>query len=403
MAAMENLEGILLLLGAAVLVAILMRTGLGRVGLPALVGYLLLGFCLRLADARWDLLSEQGYEIFHFLAKLGLFALLFRVGLKGNLAGLLGQLKRASVVWTGDVLISGLVGFLVAYFLLSAGLITSLIVAAALTATSVGVSVSVWQDAGQINSPKGQLLTDVAELDDLTGVMLLALLSAVLPAMHSGSQGAIWPVVASTLVWVLLKLALVIGTCLLFSRYVERPVTEILFRSSASPSPTLGVVGIALMIAAVAALLGLSLAIGAFLAGLAFSRDPRETEVESSFEGLYEFFAPFFFIGIGLRIEPGALAGPVGAGFILLLAAILGKLVGVFFTAASMTGKTGAMLLAVSMIPRAEIAMVIMQQGQDLGNWAVPADAFAAMVVVSAGTCMLTPLVLRPMLNRWGA
>lgn len=63
-------------------------------------------------------------------------------------------------------------------------------------------------------------------------------------------------------------------------------------------------------------------------------------------------------------------------------------------------GYHGAVLLGISMIPRAEIAMILMWQGQALGPAVVPAAAFAAMVFVTATTCILTPFVLRPMLAR---
>jgi len=384
-----------------VIAALTARAVSGRVGLPSLLGYLLLGFVLRLADQSWGLLSSNSYDAYHFLAKLGLFALLFKVGLKSNLGGLLKQLRRAAGVWTGDVLCSGGMGFLAAYLLLDLEPIPSAVVAVALTATSVGVSVAVWQNAGVLDSPDGQLLTDVAELDDMTGIALMALLFSLLPVLQADSGQALWPLVGSTLGFVLLKLGAVLGVCAVFSRYFERTVTQMLFRSLNLPGPMLGVAGIGMLIAALAAVLGLSLAIGAFLAGLAFSRDPKEHQLESSFEGLYEFFSPFFFIGIGLNVDPDVAIGGLSYGVPLLFAAILGKWVGVFLTAWATTPKTGAFLLGLSMVPRAEIALVIMQRGRDLGDWAVPSRAFAAMVVVSAGTCALAPLALGPLLRRW--
>jgi Kef-type K+ transport system membrane component KefB len=394
-------EGTLLWLGATVIAALLTRAVLGRARLPSVLGYLLLGFALRLADQGWGLFSANSYDAFQFLAKLGLFALLFNVGLKSNLGGLLSQLRRAAGVWTGDVLASGGLGFLAAFFVLGLGPIPSSVVAVALTATSVGVSVAVWQSAGALDSPDGQLLTDVAELDDMTGIALMALLFSLLPAIHAGSDHSLWPLVGSTVGLVLLKLTAVIAACAAFSRYFERRVTRTLFHSLDLPGPMVCVAGIGLLIAGLAAVLGLSLAIGAFLAGLAFSRDPKEHELEASFEGLYEFLSPFFFVGIGLNVDPGVALGALGYGLPLLAVAIAGKWIGVFFTAWITTPATGALLLGLSMIPRAEIALVIMQRGRELGNWAVPPEAFAAMVVVSAGTCALAPLALFPLLRRW--
>ena len=394
-------EGTLLWLGATVIAALTARALLGRIGLPSILGYLLLGIVLRVADRQWGLLSSNSYEAFHFLAALGLFALLFKVGLKSNLRGLLGQLRRAAGVWTGDVLLSGALGFVTAYFLLGFEPIPSAVVAVALTATSVGVSVAVWQNAGALDTPDGQLLTDVAELDDMTGIALMALLFSLLPAIHGGSDRALWPLVGTTVGLVLLKLAVVIAVCAVSSRYLERPITRTLFHSLDLPGPMVGVAAIGMLVAALAAVLGLSLAIGAFLAGLAFSRDPKEHQLASSFEGLYEFFSPFFFIGIGLNVDPDVAARGLGYGLPLLLAAYLGKQLGVFLTAWFTTPAAAAALLGLSMVPRAEIALVIMQRGRDLGDWAVPAEAFGAMVVVSAGTCALAPLALHPLLRRW--
>ena len=111
--------------------------------------------------------------------------------------------------------------------------------------------------------------------------------------------------------------------------------------------------------------------------------------------------SPFFFIGIGLNVNPNLLVSALGLGLILLLGAFLGKFVGhgapTWFT----LGGSGAVLLGLSMAPRAEIAMIIMEQGLKLGPWAVPPEVYAAMVMVSAATCALPPLVVRPLLRRW--
>jgi hypothetical protein len=64
-------------------------------------------------------------------------------------------------------------------------------------------------------------------------------------------------------------------------------------------------------------------------------------------------------------------------------------------------GWAGAFLLSVSMVPRAEIAMVIMQRGLNQGDWAVPANVFSGMVVVAAVTAIGTPIVLRRVLRHW--
>ena len=127
----------------------------------SLIGFLILGFLLRIVDSHWFFLSDEATGIFDFLATVGIIFLLFRVGLESNLPGLRRQLKPASVIWGGNILFSGILGYIMAYFALGLDLVPSLFVAVALTATSVAISVGVWQEAKSIKSPTGELLVDV--------------------------------------------------------------------------------------------------------------------------------------------------------------------------------------------------------------------------------------------------
>ena len=79
---------------------------------------------------------------------------------------------------------------------------------------------------------------------------------------------------------------------------------------------------------------------------------------------------------------------------VLLIAAIIGKVVGTGLPAIRYAGLSGAMFIGVSMVPRAEIAMLVMKEGLSLGQWAVSSDIFAAMSLVTIGTVIITPLAL---------
>ncbi|MGF1540462.1 MAG: cation:proton antiporter [Pleurocapsa sp.] len=397
----EVLSLAILLVGVAITLAILIKSGLERIGIPALVGYLALGFLLRLMDSQIHFLSVEAQEIFQFLAEVGIISLLFRVGLESNLAGLIRQLSRASRIWTGDVFFSAALGFITAYWLLGQALIPSLFIAIALTATSVGVSVSVWQEQQALRSPNGELLLDVAEMDDISAVILMALLFSLAPVMRESNLDSLFPVMITTTGVFLVKAVVFGAFCWLFSRYFEKKLTHWFYQIEPPPEPMLEVVGISFIIAALAGLLGFSVAIGAFFAGLVFSRDPEAVKFDTSFGSIYEFFTPFFFIGIGLQIVPNALISGLGMGMLLLVAAIVGKLIGAGIPALLTTNLQGATLIGVSMIPRAEISTIVMQKGLSLGDWAVPPHAFAAMVVVSAVTSTLVPILLRSLLQGW--
>jgi Kef-type K+ transport system membrane component KefB len=287
-----------------------------------------------------------------------------------------------------------------AAYLLGLGWLTSLVLGVALTATSVGVTAGVWQQSGHLDSEQGRLLIDTAELDDISGVVLMALLFAALPAIRE-SGGPLLPVLGGTTLVFLAKLLAFTAFCALFARFMEKPLISSFKRLEAPPEPMIMAAGVALIIASLADFLGFSLAIGAFFAGLVFSRDPRTLKMEASFVPLYDFFSPFFFVGIGLEIAPEALLSGLGLGSVLLLVAVAGKVAANLLPVWLMSGLGAGLVIGASMVPRAEIAMVIMQQGLAQGPWAVPQEVYAAMVVVTAGTCILAPLGVRGLLERW--
>ena len=91
----------------------------------------------------------------------------------------------------------------------------------------------------------------------------------------------------------LFKLTLFGGASLLFAWYVERPMTPLFDRLLAGEGTMLVVVGVGIIVAALAGLLGFSAAVGAFFAGLIFSRDPHATECMNTFRPLHDLLAPF--------------------------------------------------------------------------------------------------------------
>ena len=396
---------LIFLIGLLVALSVVLRAALDRTYVPSLVGFLVLGFLLRLADGNWNVLTEQAQFVFDVLAELGVIVLLFRVGLESDLEGLRRQLRTASVVWIGNVALSAVPGYFVMSYLLGFELVPSLVAAVALTATSIGVSVGMWRQHDALRTRNGQLLTDVAEMDDLSGVALMAILFAVLPLLREGGEAAsgdgLLPQLATTGVLFLVKFLGFAALCYVFARHVEERLTRSFKRLGSEPELVVLVAGVGIIIAGIAALLEFSAAVGALFAGFAFSRDPEAVNVDAGFRGLYHLLAPFFFIGIGLSLDPAVLTSALGAGAALVVVAVLGKMIGAGLPALISTGVAGATLIGVSMVPRAEITMIIMERGQQLGSWAVPPELYAAFVLISAVTCLFAPVALEILFRRW--
>lgn len=395
-----DFTNMLAVVGAVIVAGICVQFALKRSVIPALVGYLALGFGLRLLQESYGLVGPHTNQVLRFMGQMGLFALLFRVGLEANIKGLLEQLGRASLAWTSDVLVSGALGFLAGYYLFGLSLPISLALATALTATSVGISVAVWQDAGRLGTPTGELLLDVAELDDISAVVLMALLFALAPQIAGGEGEGLWGEVAATSGWFLIKFAGFAAFCLAFSTWAEGLITRLFRRREDPPSLMILVAGMAILIAVLADALGFSLAIGAFFAGLVFSRDPRLIKIEGSFEPVYDLFAPFFFVSIGLDLAPQALGEALWLGLGLAAVAVASKVLANGAVVWALKGPAAALLVGASMVPRAEIALVIAQRGVHGGGEMMSQHVYAGVILMAVITCVAGPLAVRWLLRR---
>ncbi len=402
---MENVQIneslIVLVVGALVVVCVFLYSHARKLGFPSLVGFILLGLAVKAIDSYLHFLSQGIVEVLDVLGKIGIIALLFRVGLESDLRGLAAKIRSASVVWLVSVAGSGFLGFAATRWLLGAPVAASLFVGVAMTATSVGVSVGIWREAKALSSDTGELLVDVVELDDLSGVVLMSLLFGIATSLFAeGTGGLPGTSMALEIAVTLGKLAAFFLACYLFMRYVERPFTRYVERTESGPEPMLTMVGVSFVLASIAGLLGFSVAIGGFFAGLVFSQDREAVQMETSFEALYEFFVPFFFIFVGLSIPVSAVLDALVPGLVLLGAAVIGKLLFSWLPALLVTTPRPALLIGVSMIPRAEITMIILQHGRSFEGVAMPGNVYNGMILVVLVTVSLTPFVLRRLLAR---
>ena len=380
---------LVLLIGICILASVILRNLLRRIKLPGLIGFIVFGFLIRFVDTQLPILGKDGMEVFAVLGKLGIICLLFKVGLESNLAGLRKQLGRAGLIWTGNIVISGGAGFALARYALSLDLLPSLFVGVAMTATSIGVSVRVWDEAGKLQTPSGQLLLDVAELDDLSGVVFMAFLFGLAPLLlEHGHSEELVSVGLKTGGIIALKLIAFGGACYAFARYGERKLTSFSARLRPKPDPMLFLLAVGMLAAALAGWLGFSVAIGAFFAGLVFSGDPKAVKMERSFGALHELFVPFFFIHLGLLVPVSHLATGLQIGLLLFLVAAGGKFFGGFIPGRFLADTKRSALLGLSLLPRAEITMVVMSYGRTLGERVIPTKVFVGMIWVVLLTCI---------------
>lgn len=386
---------IILIIGVLVCISFWIRIFSHRLGLPPVVGYIFLGLILSHFKEMGQFHTEQITEFLLFFGEIGIVILLFRVGVGSHLEKLLEQLREASFLAFANIVISGLTGFCAVYYLLGVSLIPSLFVGAALTATSIGVTVMTWTQAGVLQTTSGKLLVNMAVLDDIVAIGLMGFLFAIVPTLRNEAYEDFLPILFSSTFIIFLKMTLFLIGCFIFSYIMETRVMKYMRKFESISDPVLMTISTGFIISAIAGVFGFSLALGAFFAGISFSRDPKKESLEKSIKPLEDLFTPFFFMGIGLQASLSFLGTDYFIAIVLVISAFAGKIVGTIIPA-YLRGFSFAQgsILGVSMVPRAEIAMVIMAGGVQLGAWAVPNSVYSSMVLVSLVSCLATPVIL---------
>lgn len=419
----ENLLWLALILMAARLFAPLAA----RLGFPAVLGELLLGVVLgNLGLVGLHFFDQIPQDpIIAFIAELGVIVLLLQIGLETRLADLVKVGPQASLVAIIGVVAPFLIGLLLAGPLLLPGQSqnTYLFLGATLAATSVGITGRVFRDLGKLDLPAARIVLGAAVIDDVLGLVILAVVSSLVQA-GSVSSGEVLLIIAKSVVF----LAGSIG----IGRWVAPHSSRWLARIDQGHSMLFAqVLATALFLAWLAHLAGLAPIIGAFAAGLLFEpvflKDFRIPQVVADVEPLLAdspagvkekirsvllrhthhqhehmiepigyFFVPVFFVLTGMQVDLRAFADPATLGIALGItaAAIIGKLL-----SGVAAGKAGRWLVGWGMVPRGEVGLIFAMAGRQLG--VMDEGLFSAVVVMVILTTLATPPVLTALLRRW--
>ena len=375
---MDHLAEILLQLFAILVAAKVGHEIFRRLGQPTVVGEILGGVVAGPAVLG---VYEVNPETTLF-AEIGVVLLLFQVGIETRLHELLRVGTTALAVGALGVLLPFGAGFLAAE-LAGGDLAQAVFLAAALTATSVGITSNVLRDLGGLHTRSGRVVLGAAIIDDVLAIMILSVATGVAAGSLSAGRIASLIVVAALFIVVVL----VGGTRILRRR--RSLLTDPVF----AETPFLPGMMLMLGLAALASVIGLAAIIGAFLAGMVAGESSERHALESEVAPLAAFFTPFFFGFIGAQVDLAGLASVDALALLLGITAlaIASKFVGAFIGAIRQ-GRWRATLIGWGMVPRGEVGIVVAGLGLSAG--AIDSNIYSVVV----GMAILTTLVVPPLL-----
>ena len=386
-AAEPGAGGVPQLLGA--LVAIFVATKLlgelaQRVRQPAVLGELIAGVLLGGSVLG---IVKPSDPVIHALSEIGVVVLLFETGLHTALKPLLSVGSSATTVALAGVALPFALGMASA-LALGVPMIPALVCAAALCATSVGISARVLSELGCLDTSEGRVVLGAAVIDDIVGLVILA----VVAAMVAGSGVSAASVVKTAGVAIaFVVLAVVIGGLIAppTFRVVER------IRSAGS----LGVLGLAFafVLAWLADAAGSAMIVGAFAAGLVLNGIPQADQIEKATTTVGHFFVPIFFASVGAAVDLRALGSSQSliVGAALIACGIAGKMVAGY---APVWFRGNKLLVGVAMVPRGEVGLIFAQMG--LASGALDAGLFGALMLMVLATTFVTPPALSWVVRR---
>ncbi len=366
---------LLLVFGTAKLLAELCE----RLGQPGIVGEILAGVLLGPSVLNW----VQPDQVFTALAEMGVMFLLFKVGLEVKASELMRMGGTALLVAALGVILPFAAGWAI---MAAAGVsrIEAIFVGAAMVATSVGITAHVLAAKGLIQERASQIILAAAVIDDVLGLLVLALVSN----LAHGSVN----------VWGLATTAVLAGGfTLLVAKFGTRTMRRVMPHVEQKLSLGEAQFNFALVLLFALALLavyaGVAAIIGAFLAGMALSETVNR-RVNDLAQGITELLVPFFLAGIGLHLDAGAFrtSRTVVLTLLILVAAVVTKLVGCGLGAWRL-GRVDALRIGFGMVPRGEVGMVVAQIGLSIG--VIEKPVYAVVVAMAVLTTILAPPLLK--------
>ena len=352
-----------------------------RLRQPVLLGYLVSG--LVVGPFGLQLLGEQNQ--IKALAEIGVAFLLFALGVEFSLA----ELKRVKdIAIKGSLLQIGLTITLVAFLATLMGWVEKptqgIFLGAILSLSSTAVVLKTLTERGEVNTLHGQVMLAVLIAQDLA----LGLMLAILPALNQPEN------IGSALFAALLKVLLFLTAAFVAGRWIVPPAIKHIAATENSELFLLSVIALCLGVALTTAGLGLSIEMGAFVAGLMIAEIDYADQALAKILPLRDTFASLFFASIGMLIDPGVLVQNLSLILGLVMVVMLGK-AAIILPVVLKFGysfKT-AVIASLGLNQIGEFSFVLALVGLEMGF--LSQEQYLLLLGTTAITLVLTPVALR--------
>jgi Kef-type K+ transport system membrane component KefB len=375
---------------AEVFARLRMPSVLGEVTAGILIGPSLLGFI-------------EPNDTFNLLAEIGILLLLFEVGLETDVGRIIKVGVQSMLVAVTGVVIPALSGFYIAFSWFGLPLIPSLFIGGTVVATSIGITVRILADLNKQHTIVSQVVLGAAVLDDIIGVVILAVL------YDFAVKGTVS--IADTV-----RIVVFISVFLLVAPVIAKLFVPAMSKLSANSRtkgmiPTL-IISMILGLAVISHKVGAPEILGSFAAGVALARrfflplgsaiehysQDIAKKIEDGMTPIIDLFVPIFFVMVGVSLNFRVIDVSSGAFWwfagSLTVVAIFSKMASGLWVRGGWNCKLST---GMAMVPRGEVGLIFAEVGRRNGIF--DDSVYAVVVFVVAVTTLLAPLALKPLMK----
>ncbi|MFY3740638.1 MAG: CPA2 family monovalent cation:H+ antiporter-2 [Candidatus Nitrosomirales archaeon] len=354
-----------------------------RLKQPMLIGYIAAGMIIGPYTPPFGFILQP--EILNLLAEIGIILLLFVVGLEYPIAKLRAVGRKALIIALSEAFGTFALGYIVGQAM-GLALFDSLFLALSISVTSTVIVMRVLEELGMIKDEASYLLLGVAVIEDIIIVSMLAVLQSVASTGHLSIQ--------EIAISVSLVLAFIGGVLFIGSKTVPKFV-DLLGRTNHSDLVVVGILGVAFGLSFIANQIGVSVATGAFFAGVLVAESKSQAVAKMLATPLKDMFAALFFVSVGALMDITLLPLFIAPALILIATSFGAKFITVYLSAkAQRISKKASMRAGFGLSASGgELALVTAKGGADVGatsSFILP--MVGAMTIV---TTFLTPYVIK--------
>lgn len=361
-----------------------------KISMPKVLGQIIMGIII--GPTVLNMIGHSDQEIIQVISQIGVIFLMFLAGLETDIKEFKASGKGALIIALAGLISTLVLGTILPLIFFEQYLPTgnqkllfAMYIGTILTATSVSISVSVLKDIEQLRSKQGISIIEGALIDDVLGIILLAIVSGmVTPSGNSNPVKLIINIVCFFIMVIFIGFIISKGK----TKFAQENVwTDGIITFS---------IVVCFVFAYIAELFNVAAITGAYFAGVTFATTPYRHKIVSKIQSLaYLFFTPIFFVSIGLRVMISSdMIHYIGYASVILLIAIFGKILGCG-VGAKISGfsKRHSLQIGIGMIARAEVALIVANQG--LNSGIITTETFNSIVLLVVVSTLLSPPLLK--------